>query len=90
MDGRARRRKLFSGWLGAFAGDLALTAGARGGIYLAGGALAGLGSAFDRGRFLERFAAKGRFRSWLAEIPVRSILLDEVAFAGLANLLRRA
>lgn len=64
---------LFSGWLGAVAGDLALTLGARGGLFLGGGVVARLGELFDRPRFLERFAAKGRFRSYLEAIPVATL-----------------
>ncbi len=78
---------LFSGWLGAFCGDLALTLGARGGVYLAGGVLEGLGPTFDSALFTERFLAKGRFRAWLADIPVRRILDPHAAFRGLARLL---
>jgi len=92
-DGEARAREttaLFSSWLGAFCGDLALTVGARGGVYLAGGVLAGMGSAFDVEGFLARFAAKGRFHDWLAAVPVRRVRLDEMALAGLANLVAGA
>ncbi len=80
--------RLFSGWLGAVAGDLALTLGARGGVYLAGGALAGLGTAFDRGLFLERFLAKGRFRAYLEGVPVRRIARPDAALLGLSRALR--
>jgi glucokinase len=79
---------LFSGWLGAFAGDVALTLGARAGVVLAGGVLAGLGPAFDRRRFVERFLGKGRFAAWLEPVPVLR-LLDPVraALRGAALLL---
>lgn len=80
--------RLFSAWLGAVAGDLALTLGARGGVYLAGGALAGLGTAFDRGCFLERFLAKGRFRAYLEGVPVRRIVRPDAALLGLSRALR--
>jgi glucokinase len=80
---------LFAAWLGAFAGDLALTAGARGGVYLAGGVLPALGAAFDAPAFLERFLAKGRFRSWLAAIPVRVVLDGQATLRGLARHLSR-
>lgn len=79
---------LFSGWLGAFAGDLVLTLGARGGLYLAGGVLAGMGAAFDRERFLARLDAKGRFRDYVAAVPVRRILADDAALLGAASALR--
>ena len=54
---------LFSGWLGAVAGDLALTLGAKGGIYLAGGIAGRLGPLFNKILFRQRFEAKGRFES---------------------------
>jgi len=76
---------LFAGWLGAFAGDLALTVGARGGVYLAGGVLPALGAAFDTAAFLERYLAKGRFRGWLSEVPVRLVLDGSAALRGLAR-----
>lgn len=62
--------QLFSGWLGAAAGDLTLTLGARGGLYLGGGLLLAMGDAFDRRRFRARFAAKGRLRPYLRTIPI--------------------
>lgn len=87
-DPRARRAtELFSGWLGAFAGDLALTFGARGGVYLAGGALEGLGTAFDERHFVNRFLAKGRLRSYLEPIPVWRIVRSDAALLGCARAL---
>ncbi len=80
--------QLFSGWLGAVAGDLALTLGARGGVFLAGGALAGLGQAFDRTLFVERFRAKGRFREYLTPIPIHRIARVDASLIGLARALR--
>jgi glucokinase len=61
---------LFCSFLGNVAGNLALTLGARGGVYIGGGIVPRLGEAFDRSCFRERFEAKGRFREYLAPIPV--------------------
>jgi glucokinase len=61
---------LFCGFLGNVAGNLALTLGARGGVYLGGGIVQRLGDAFTRSRFRACFEDKGRFRSYLAPIPV--------------------
>ena len=58
--------RLFCAFLGSVAGDLALTLGARGGVYIGGGIVPRLGEAFDRSAFRERFVAKGRFGSYLA------------------------
>lgn len=79
---------LFSGWLGAVAGDLALTLGAAGGIYLAGGIAGRLGPLFNRTLFRQRFEAKGRFESYMAAIPCYLITRDNPALIGLAALLR--
>ncbi len=79
----------FCAWLGAVAGDLALTLGARGGVYLAGGVIRAWGPLFDRGAFLRRFAAKGRYREYLEAIPVYIITTPHPAFTGLARLLAR-
>src|SRR5204863_1917735 len=61
---------LFCAFLGSVAGNLALTLGARGGVYIGGGIVPRLGDAFARSPFRERFEDKGRFRSYLAPIPV--------------------
>jgi glucokinase len=64
----------FCAFLGGFAGNLALTLGARGGVYVAGGIAARLGERLERSAFRERFEAKGRFRGYLAAIPTALIL----------------
>ena len=61
---------LFCAFLGNVAGNLALTLGARGGVYIGGGIVPRLGEAFTRSRFRECFEAKGRFRPYLEPIPV--------------------
>ena len=60
---------LFCGFLGSVAGNLALTLGARGGVYLGGGMVPRLGSWFEQSSFRSRFEAKGRFQPYLAAIP---------------------
>ena len=79
----------FSATLGAASGDLALTLGARGGVYLGGGVLAGLGDGFDRTAFRQRFEAKGRFRDYLRPIPCFLIGAAHPTLTGLAQLLAR-
>jgi glucokinase len=61
---------LFCGYLGTVAGNLALTLGARGGLYIGGGIVPRLGDRFNRSPFRTRFETKGRFRAYLAEMPV--------------------
>ena len=61
---------LFCGFLGNVAGNLALTLGALGGVYIGGGIVPRWGDAFVRSRFRACFEDKGRFRSLLEPIPV--------------------
>ena len=61
--------QMFCGFLGSVAGNLALTLGAQGGVYIGGGIVPRLGMWFDGSPFRSRFEAKGRFRAYLAAIP---------------------
>lgn len=81
---------LFCAMLGTVAGNLALTLGARGGVYIAGGIVPKLGRRFVDSGFRERFEAKGRFRPYLAAIPTFVITHPVPAFVGLAGMLARA
>lgn len=60
---------MFCGFLGSVAGDLALTLGARGGIYIGGGIVPRLGARFEHSAFRARFEDKGRFKAYLQQIP---------------------
>ncbi len=63
--------------LGSVAGNLALTLGARGGVYVGGGIVPRLGSWFDTSPFRQRFEAKGRFQGYLKDIPVWVITSEQ-------------
>lgn len=76
----------FLALLGTVAGNLALTLGARGGVYLGGGILPGMVEAVQGSRFRERFEDKGRFRSYLQSVPTRIIVHPQPALLGLAAL----
>ncbi|HWK46554.1 MAG TPA: glucokinase [Stellaceae bacterium] len=78
--------EMFCAMLGTVASDLALTLGARGGIYLAGGILPRLGTRLIASPFRGRFEAKGRFSPYLQAIPTRLITHPSPAMVGLANL----
>lgn len=79
---------MFAGFLGSVAGDLALTLGARGGVYIGGGIVPRLLDWFETSSFRARFEAKGRFASYLAQIPVWVIQASESpALWGAANAL---
>jgi glucokinase len=73
------------GFLGTIAGDLAVTLGAHGGIYIAGGIPAKLGDYFLNSRFRAEFEAKGRFAQYLKPIPTYLITHPFIAFVGLQN-----
>ena len=81
--------EMFCAMLGTVAGNLALTLGARGGVYVAGGIVPKLGARFAASTFRERFEAKGRLRPYLAQIPTYVVTHQFPAFLGLAALLAR-
>lgn len=60
----------FFSLLGTAAGNLALSLGARGGVYIGGGIVPRLGERIQASRFRERFDSKGRFTPYLSAIPV--------------------
>ncbi|HRD66199.1 MAG TPA: glucokinase [Candidatus Competibacter sp.] len=76
--------ELFCGALGTAAGNLALTLGARGGVYIGGGIAPRLGDFLDRSAFRTRFEAKGRFGDYLAAIPTWVITAANPALRGAA------
>ena len=76
---------LFVSLYGAEAGNLALKLMATGGVYLGGGIAPKNLSAFTRENFLTAFAAKGRMKSMLEEIPIRVILSEKTALLGAAR-----
>lgn len=88
-DIAAETVQLFCGFLGAVAGNLALTLGARGGIYIGGGIVPGwlarYPGLFDETLFRTRFEAKGRMAHWLAGVPVFVIRREDAALLGLAR-----
>jgi glucokinase len=76
----------FSAMLGAAAGDLALTLGARGGVYVGGGLCKRLGELFDHGRFRAAFVAKGRLAYFLEPIPTYLVVRRDPGLLGAAAL----
>jgi len=79
----------FAALLGNVAGNLALTLGARGGLYIGGGIVPRLGTFFDSLPFRARFEDKGRFRSYLEAIPSWVIVAEAPALIGAARALER-
>jgi glucokinase len=78
---------MFFALLGGVAGNLALTVGARGGVYIAGGIVPRLLDELLRSEFRARFEAKGRYRSYMEAIPTYVITESIPAFRGLRRLL---
>jgi glucokinase len=83
----AEATAMFCAMLGTVAGNLALTLGARGGVFIAGGIAPRLGRYFADSPFRERFQAKGRFETYLAVIPTYVVTHPLAAFLGCAALL---
>ena len=77
----------FCGMLGGAAANLAVTLGSFGGIFIGGGIVPRMGEWFAQSPFRARFEAKGRFSSYLAEIPTFVITTPNPAFHGVATIL---
>ncbi len=77
----------FCAMLGSFAGNVALTVGAQGGLFIGGGIIPRLGDYFFASAFRQRFEAKGRFESYLKAIPTALITDPLAALSGAARCL---
>ena len=77
---------LFCAFLGSVAGNIALTLGARGGIFIGGGIAPRFIDFLRSSAFRERFEAKGRLSSYLTRIPTAVIVHPMPAFLGLGYL----
>lgn len=75
----------FCGILGSVAGDLALSFGARGGVFISGGIAPRMAERLVAGPFRERFEAKGRLRPYLEQIPTSLVLHPYPAIIGAAR-----
>lgn len=77
----------FCAMLGGFAGNVALTLGARGGVFVAGGIAQKLAPVLAASRFRERFEAKGRFARYLSGIATGVVTSPHAALTGAAQAL---
>lgn len=75
----------FCAILGAVAGDIALTTGARGGVYIAGGIAPRILPFLKASPFRQRFERKGRFKDYMADIPTQVITHQHAALLGAAR-----
>lgn len=80
---------LFLRIYGAQAGNLALTAWAQGGVYVAGGIVAHILPRLADGMFVEGFRAKGRYREALSAMPLHVVTNPKVGLAGAVAAARR-
>ena len=78
---------MFFAMLGTVASNLAVTTGARGGVYIAGGIVPRLVEQILKSEFRARFEAKGRYRDYIAAIPTYAITAPLPAFRGLKYVL---
>lgn len=78
---------MFCGIFGSFAGDIALTTGSRGGVYIGGGITPRIVSILEQSPFRSRFEAKGRMSPFVTDIPTYLITATNAALRGAAMLL---
>jgi glucokinase len=78
---------LFFDFLGTVAADLAVTLGARGGVYITGGIVPRVVNLLAESGFRRRFEAKGRYRNYMATIPTFVVTEAVPAFRGLRRVL---
>jgi glucokinase len=82
-----RTVETFCAVLGSVAGNVALTLGATGGMYIGGGIVPRLGPLFAQSAFRRRFEDKGRLSVYLARIPTYLITEQYPALRGVAAML---
>jgi len=80
---------MFCSLLGAVAGNLALTFCAQGGVYIAGGIVPRFADRLAASDFRTQFESKGRFQSYLRNIPTSIIVRPDASFAGLKAFFER-
>ena len=80
---------MFCSGMGSAAGNLALTYGAKGGIYIAGGVVPRFIEFFMNSEFRHKFEEKGRFVSYLKPIPVYIVVRENLGLLGAAKRLKK-
>jgi glucokinase len=84
-----RALSLFCVIMGRFGGNLALTLGTFGGVYIAGGIVPRFLDFFTASGFRGGFEDKGRFKSYVQDIPVYLIVHDNPGLLGAGAHLRQ-
>ena len=77
----------FCEMLGTVAGNVALTLGAKGGIYIGGRIVAQMNGFFEQSGFRARFEQKGRFSDYLSHIPTFIITEKYPTLIGMSAML---
>ncbi|RFP09575.1 glucokinase [Duganella sp. BJB475] len=77
----------FCDMLGTVAGNVALTLGAKGGIYIGGRIVPQMSEFFERSGFRARFEQKGRFSDYLSHIPTFVITEQYPTLIGMSAML---
>lgn len=85
-----RTLQLFSILMGRFGGNLALTSGAFGGVYIAGGIVPRFIEFFIDSGFREAFEDKGRFVDYLKDIPAYVVTHKELGLVGAGAYLKQS
>lgn len=80
---------LFVSIYGAQAGNLALTAGATGGAYIAGGIAPKIIARLTDGAFMTSFANKGKMKEYVSAMPVTVVMNAETGLAGALSVAAR-
>lgn len=75
----------FCAIMGSVAGDLALSFGARGGVFVSGGIAPRMADRLAAGAFRARFEDKGRLSAFVKEIPTALVLHPYPAILGAAR-----
>lgn len=77
----------FCAILGSYAGDVALTLGAKGGVYISGGIVPRLLPYFHNSQFRARFESKGRLSGFNQPIPTYVVVARQPGLLGSAAVL---
>lgn len=88
-DASSESMQMFCKWLGVIAGNLAVTLGATGGIYIAGGIVPRLGEYFLNSSFKRWLFHKGRFEEFVEDMPVSLVKSGEPALYGTYTCLQK-
>lgn len=81
--------QLFCRVMGSFGGNLALNMATFGGVYIAGGIVPRFVEYFKNSDFRARFEAKGRFESFVREIPVYVVTEEQPGLLGCAAYIKQ-